>query len=284
MPLLFKAKTKEGYILKIVSDLLQNNIKTACIKIDKNGIYLTQMDNYRTILINLKLSSENFCIYKFKSEQKLILGLNLLHLYRMLKNIKKKDSVELFIDSDNTSELGIKVIPKENNRVTTSFIKIQDIQLIEIDIPDGYSNSIMVSSSEFQKMAKDICSISDKVTVTPKKFQIRFKCDDNVVLKRYIDFGECEKSDDDDDKEDGENDVNSSSSEYKNLYNQNFKTETLYKICKISGLSDNLQIFTKKDLPILFKSYIGNLGKIFIYIKSIDQIETENKLEISNII
>jgi proliferating cell nuclear antigen PCNA len=283
MPLLFKAKTKEGYILKIVSDLLQNNIKTACIKIDKNGIYLTQMDNYRTILINLKLSSENFCIYKFKSEQKLILGLNLLHLYRMLKNIKKKDSVELFIDSENTSELGIKVIPKENNRVTTSFIKIQDIQLIEIDIPDGYSNSIIVSSSEFQKMAKDICSISDKVTVIPKKFQIRFKCDDNVVLKRYIDFGECEKSDDDNNEE-GDDDVNSNSSEYKNLYNQNFKTETLYKICKISGLSDNLQIFTKKDLPILFKSYIGHLGKIFIYIKSIDQIETENKLEISNIV
>ena len=49
MSVLFKAKTKEGYILKIVSDLLQNNIKTACIKIDKDGIYLTQMDNYRTI-------------------------------------------------------------------------------------------------------------------------------------------------------------------------------------------------------------------------------------------
>ena len=283
MSVLFKAKTKEGYILKIVSDLLQNNIKTACIKIDKDGIYLTQMDNYRTILINLKLSSENFCIYKFKSDKKLILGLNLLHLYRMLKNIKKKDSVELFIQSDNPSELGIKVIPKENNRVTTSFIKIQDIQLIDIDIPDGYSNSIMVSSSEFQKMAKDICSISDKVTVIPKKFQIRFKCDDNVVLKRYIDFGECQKSDDEDDNN-NEGDVNSSSSEHKNLYNQIFKTETLYKICKISGLSDNLQIFTKKELPILFKSYIGNLGKIFIYIKSLEQIDNENKLEISNII
>ena len=278
MSVLFKAKTKEGYILKIVSDLLQNNIKTACIKIDKDGIYLTQMDNYRTILIHFKLNSENFCVYKFKSEKKLILGLNLIHLYRMLKNIKKKDSVELFIDSKNTSELGIKVIPKENNRVTTSFIKIQDIQLIDIDIPDGYSNSIIVSSSEFQKMSKDICSISDNVTITSKKFQIRFNCDDNVVLKRYIDFGECENSDDDDNKDD------SSLSDSKILYDQNFKTETLYKICKVSGLSDNLQIFTKKDLPILFKSYIGNLGKIYIFIKSLNQIKDENKLEISNII
>ena len=68
------------------------------------------------------------------------------------------------------------------------------------------------------------------------------------------------------------------------LYDQNFKTETLYKICKVSGLSDNLQIFTKKDLPILFKSYIGNLGKIYIFIKSLNQIKDENKLEISNII
>jgi proliferating cell nuclear antigen len=274
MSVLFKAKTKEGYILKIVSDLLQNNIKTACIKIDKDGIYLTQMDNYRTILIHFKLNSENFCIYKFKSDKKIILGLNLIHLYRMLKNIKKKDSVELFINSDNPSELGIKVIPKENNRVTTSFIKIQDIQLIDIDIPEGYTNSITVSSSEYQKMSKDISSISDNVNIISKKFQIRFNCDDNVVLKRYIDFGECGNSED--------NDIDSSDS--KILYNEKFKTETLYKISKVSGLSDNLQIFTQKDIPILFKSYIGNLGKIYLYIKSVDQINNENKLEISNII
>ena len=180
----------------------------------------------------------------------------------------------MFINSDNPSELGIKVIPKENNRVTTSFIKIQDIQLIDIDIPEGYTNSITVSSSEYQKMSKDISSISDNVNIISKKFQIRFNCDDNVVLKRYIDFGECENSEDKD----------SDSSDSKILYNQKFKTETLYKISKVSGLSDNLQIFTQKDIPILFKSYIGNLGKIYIYIKSVDQINDENKLEISNII
>ena len=48
----------------------------------------------------------------------------------MLKSIKKKDSIVLFIDDDKDDMLGIKVIPPENNRITVSYIKIQSIQRI----------------------------------------------------------------------------------------------------------------------------------------------------------
>ena len=55
---------------------------------------------------------------------------------------------------------------------------------------------------------------------------------------------------DDSSDDEGEND------EFKEYYD----TEQLYRIIKISGICTQLQIYTKNNLPLLFKSNIGNLG------------------------
>ena len=82
-------------------------------------------------MIDLFLDAENFSIYKFKSDHSLYLGINLSHFHKMLRSIKKKDSLILFIKEDAPNNLGIKVIPKENNRITTSYIKVQSIQNLD---------------------------------------------------------------------------------------------------------------------------------------------------------
>ena len=69
MTVLFKAKTQEAYVIKILAELLSNNIKTGCFVIDENGIYLCMMDSHKTILIDLVLKAENFSIYKFNSKK-----------------------------------------------------------------------------------------------------------------------------------------------------------------------------------------------------------------------
>ncbi len=122
---IFKAQTNEGYTIKVLSDLLQNNIKTACLIINGQGIKLTMYDSHRRVCFEFILYAENFQIYKFRSETPLYLGINLCHFYKMIKSIKKKDSIILFINEDQQDDLGIRVIPKENNRVTTSFIKMK---------------------------------------------------------------------------------------------------------------------------------------------------------------
>ena len=59
------------------------------------------------------------------------------------------------IDDEFPNNLCIKVTPKENNRTTTSTVKIQSIQNLEIDLPTGYSNPISISSINYQKMLKE---------------------------------------------------------------------------------------------------------------------------------
>lgn len=267
MTVIFKAKTHCAYTIKILAELLQNNIKTACFEIDESGIKLCMMDHHRTILIEITLDSENFTLYKFKAKEKLFLGINLNHFHKMLKSIKKKDSMQLFINDDAPNDLGIKVIPKENNRITTSFVTIQEIQTIDIDVPEGYGKPIIVPSSEYQKMCKDMAHIGSGINIVAKNFHIKFRCNAGGVMKRNVEFGEMGDSDEEEEEE-------------KNIveYNQDFDTDQLSRITKMAGLSSNIHIYPKKGKPLLFKSSIGSLGKISIYIKSKDLIEKENSV------
>jgi len=263
MTIIFKAKTHCAYTIKILAELLQNNIKTACFEIDESGIKLSMMDHHGTILIQLSLESENFTLYKFKLKEKKFLGINLNHFHRMLKSIKKKDSMQLFIDNDKPNDLGIKVIPKENNRITTSFVKIQEKQNISIEVPTGYGKPIIVPSTEYQKMCKGMAHIGKTIHVTAKDFHIKFVCNAGGIMERHVDFGEMGDSDDEDEDD--------TTVEYKD----DFDTEQLSRITKMAGLANNMQIYPKRKKPLLFKSAVGSLGKISIYIKSKEQIEKD---------
>lgn len=267
MAIVFRCKTNDAYVLKILCELLQNNIRKACFELSAEGIKLCMADSYHQILINLELQSENFSVYKFRQEKRYI-GINLIHLHKMLKTIKKKDSITLFIDDSEPNDLWIKVFPKENNgRVTESSVKIQSMQYIDTEFPTGYGKPVIVPSSEYQKMTKEINNVGTTITVYSKGFFIKFLSDPGSAYKKNVTLGEVE--DDDSEEEDVPEDINDE-------YRQEFKTEMLNRIAKIAGLSTNMQIFPKEGLPLMFKSSVGNLGKISIYVKSKEQIEAEN--------
>jgi proliferating cell nuclear antigen PCNA len=267
MPTTFKCKTGEAYHIKILAELLTNNLKTGCFEVGNDSINLRMFDHHRKTLVDLTLLAENFSMYKFRSEDKFCMGLNLNHFHKMLKSVKKKDSLELFISSDECTDLGIKTIPKENTRITTSGIKIQTIQNLDIDIPGGYGKPVIVPSSEFQKMCKDLSSIgSTNINVVARNFHIEFIADADGILKRKVVFGEQNEPDDDNDSEDDNNE-----------YNATFATDQLIRITKLAGLSGNMQIFpATENLPLLFRSSVGSLGKISIYVKSKELVDAES--------
>ena len=248
---LFYCKTPEGYIIKILAELLQNNIKNGCFLISPAGVMFRMTDSNRKTLIDLEMQSDNFTQYKFKSADVMSIGLNFSHLYKMVKTVKKKDSIILFIEEGKETDLGIKVITKEKSRVTTSSVKIQNLQSLDIEMPSGYQDSIIVPSNEYMKMVKDLNNMgghSLSIATTPNT--INFSCQSNGVYSRNITFGEADVED----------------SEFK-ATSQEFEMEQLSRIAKVAGLSTQLHICQMEGMPIQFKSNVGNLGKICIYVK-----------------
>jgi hypothetical protein len=266
MTIIFKANSPDAYHIKILIELLSCNIKTGCFEIDAKGMYLCMMDQHRKILLDVVLNADDFSLYKFNSE-KMYLGINLNHLHKLTRSIKKKDKLELFIDDDFPTELNIKVIPKENDRSTVSTVKIQNIQNLVVDRPTGYGKPITVISSHYSKMCKELNTIgSSLLEVSAKKYNICFYCNQGGILKRKVNFGHVEED---------ESDVIN-----KGDYFQEFYTEQLCRISKIAGLSNNIKIYPGK--PLKFNSNIGTLGKIDIYIKSKEQIQSEVTIDPDN--
>lgn len=261
MAIIFRAKTSQAYCWKLLAILFQNNIRTACFEITTDGIKLRMMDTHRYVLIDMDLQAENFDKFTYSRETPFFIGINMPHFHKMLKCIKKKDAIDFYVDDDTPDDLNIKVIPpKDNNRVTISTIKIQNIQNIRVDVPQNYKKPIIVMSSEYSKMCKDLVNIGPIISVIHKGNSIRFSCDAGSVYKRQVLFG-----DDDNDETDGTEE-----------FRQEFDAEKLTKITNISGLSNNIQIFAKDGCPLLFRSSVGSLGKLSIYIKSKDMIANDS--------
>lgn len=251
----FECRTSEGHIFKTLSELLNNNVKNGCFEIDSTGIRFRMTDSNKRILIDLTMNADRFIYYRFDYKEKIFVGLNLTHLYRMLKSVKKKDAINLRITEDRPSDLQITIVPKEKTRVSTSIIKIQTIQNLDIDTPEGYLNPVIIVGNDYQKMTKDMAKIGSQLTISSKRYSMKFSCNSNGVYSREEVFGE----DDFESEEVG----------------QEFDIEQIMRISKIAGLSTNLQVYQKQDLPILFQSNIGSLGQISIYVKCKSQIQDE---------
>ena len=79
---LFKCKTNEAYVLKILMELLHHTVKLACFQICPSGIYLRMMDSNQKLLIDCVLRAENFSLFYFNplvENQTINIGINLNH-------------------------------------------------------------------------------------------------------------------------------------------------------------------------------------------------------------
>lgn len=259
----FRCRTVEAFKKKILIDILTSSLRTAYFKVSRNGIDMRAIDDNHNKAFVIHEDVENFTIYKFRpdieenydNECELDIGVTLSHFHKILKSIKKKDILELFIKKDSPCDLGIKTIPNmsDNLRTTTSYITIQNFPNLDIELPTGYKKHLLIQSTEFQKMCKEIRNIgSNTVKVMSKAFFISFSCDADNVLKREVEFGDKDESDDEDTE----------------IYSQTFSIEDFLSIQKIAGICDDIQIFPMTGLPLLFKANIGIKSYISIYIWS----------------
>lgn len=259
---LFKARTVEAHITKSLAEVLQNILTDVCFLFDKDGITLLTVDNKKPphLLVHLTMNGETYDEYY--CPKPIHVGINLQHLYKMLKSIKKKDSVMLFINKNTPGLLGITTIQADTGQPVTSHIKIQKLAQVATSIPENYGHPIHIPTSTFQKMCKDMQSISSKIKVYAKGNHLRFSCEVEGMYTREVPFGDV--------------DEDSEEEEYEDI----FHTKSLSQLIKVSGLNQRIQVYippTRSELEIPLKISIntGQLGKLEIYIKSVAQIDSE---------
>jgi hypothetical protein len=262
---IFRLSTKEGYTFKVITELLKNRIKNCNFIIDKKGIFSKTSDSKNYNLIVLKLYAKNM---KYICAQQVIAGLNMGHLQKNLKSLKKKDGLLLYIDSKSPNSIIINPIKPDFSGSTKNTLKIISLPIQDCEEPDGYNedDEIPIFSKDFQKMIKEVGAINSKTI----NIQRRGK-----VLRFFTEFGDLYNAesflgDDDGNYQENFNNL------YEN-YNSNFQITDITQLSKVSGLSTIVNINANKNLPIRITMNLGSIGKIILYTKSKEIIESEEK-------
>lgn len=265
---LFRAKTTtEALRLKILFKLISTNIRNANFLIDSKGIHLrtTEIDEnskritasvnriIARIFINLDLDAENFNCYEFNSPEPLYVGLNMGTLFTLVKSAKKNHVIEMYIEEKNPLDFCIHTVNMNN----ISKMKIQYLQVTDVDIEDNHTQSFTVNSSNFQNNLKELVNLRSNISIRTFGKTLQLYCNKGELMTKEVYFGESEPAD-------------------KCDFDRTFAMEQLNCISKICGLSSEMKIFV--GTPVMFQSQVGNLGVIQIYVKSKEEREEQSRL------
>lgn len=229
----FSAKVSKGYIPKVVFDAMATNLSRIIIQLTKRGIYIRMADRDEITLArsmwNIEWERKKFAEYKCVKDETIIV--NAKHLQKMLKNVKKKESITFYITKDKPDLLFIVVEPTTGqtgcSRVKAETVKlgIQRVKTVAPDLPDNYidsdgktcsayGNPIVINAVDFQKIKKltGVCKTSILVTIQKDNY-LQFQSGDETVMGLDLEFGELTENPNEDSDEDNEDEEDESEDE-----------------------------------------------------------------------
>ena len=247
-------KTVQIAPFRILMCALKDILLETNIVFTKQGIKIINMDKTHTILVHLFLKSENFEFYECKKD-KIIVGVNILHLFKLITTIDNDDTLTIYIENDDyndgiVTELGLKF---ENGNIKQS--KIQKLKLIEpeqdeLEIPDvKFSSVINMPSNDFQKIIRDLANISEKIEIKSVEDELIFKCVGQFAK------AEIRRS---------ENNANMQMLNKQNnkIIQGEYSLKNLVYFIKCTNLCNQIEIYLENNRPLIVKYNVASLGEI----------------------
>lgn len=266
MAYLLQIRTQESYSFKILAELLQNCLKEAAFIVDSKGFHLSCVDGKSemgTMCINMHLDANNFRTFHC-SRENFVLGLNLLHFYRMLKSIKKKEilTLEIFEDTPQDLYIIVNLMGELHAGAMRSKIKVSNVEPQNVCAEEEYGKPIVCPAKEFSKL-RCFHRVDNVITMRFTTKWVKFKCNNGELLSREVFYGEK-----DTEKTDNEE-----------IHTQTYDADTILRLVKIAGLSTNIQIYAAPDIPLKVQMNVGSLGTLKIMLKSLEQLDRESSNE-----
>ncbi|CAD6579047.1 MAG: proliferating cell nuclear antigen [Tremellales sp. Tagirdzhanova-0007] len=175
---MLEARVKQASVLKKLLDAIKELVTDGNLDCTDEGIALQAMDNSHVALVSLKLIAEQFESYR--CDRNMPLGVNLTSLTKILKCAKDNDVVTLKA-ADDADSLGMVFESPKEDRVGEYEMKLMDIDQEHLGIPDTqYDATITMSSSEFQRICRDLAALGESVKIEASKEGVRFSSEGEV--------------------------------------------------------------------------------------------------------
>jgi proliferating cell nuclear antigen len=230
--------------------LLETNIT-----FQQDGIRIINMDKSHTILVHLFLNAENFEHY-FCRFPKIVIGVNMFHLFKLINTIDNDDTLTIYIEKSHYNDgiinfLGLKF---ENGNIKQC--KIQHLRLIEpddeeLEVPDvKFSSIINLPSTDFQKIVRDLSSLSDRLEIKTVGDELIFSLS-GPFAKVQIRRSECDGNMEYIQKQ-----------EFSKVIQGEFPLKYLSYFIKCTNLCNSIELMLENDLPLVVKYNVASLGEI----------------------
>ena len=166
--------TVQASAFRILIEALKEILTDANFEFDEYGLKIVAMDSTHTVLVHLRLNSDN--LEKYYCKNKLLLGINLLNFYKLMKIMGNNDILKLYVTEDNTCVLNIEIENIEKNSITKFKLNLMDLNNKEIEVPSPeFESVITMPSIDFQKICRDMSNISEEMEIKVGN-QLIFSC------------------------------------------------------------------------------------------------------------
>lgn len=242
-------KTIQSSAFKILIEALKEILTDTCLEIDENGIKIVAMDTSHIVLVHLRLDASKFEYYH--CEKKMVIGVNMLNLHKLIKTINSNDTLSLYIDSTDLNHLGIRIENSDKNSKTIYKLNLLDLdsQSISID-PVEFNSVITLPATDFQKIIRDMNNLSDFVEIRNINKQLIFSCKGDFCNQETV------ISD------------NDSSVQHITLKSSNeivqgfFHLRYMVMFTKCTNLCSTVELYMKNDYPLIVKYDVASLGDL----------------------
>jgi len=212
------------------------------------GLKVMAVNKTQTILIHLKLDADRFDYY-YCARKKLVIGINMLNFYRLIKTMSNFDTLTLAVDDEDINKLIIKLENGDKNCVSTYKLNLMDLDIEDIEVePAKFPYSINMLSADFHKICKDMHNIAEKIEIKCTSKKIYFTCKGEMAsLETEL----------------GETANGLSIDVYKDEIVQGlFELKNLVLFTKCTNLCHTVTLFIKNDYPLIIKYSVAALGEI----------------------
>ena len=245
-------KTVQIAPFRTLMTALKDIILETNITFQKDGLRIVNMDKSHTILVHLHLLSKNFEYYECKKD-KIVVGVNMFHLFKLINTIDTDETLSIYIEKDDYNDGIVENIVLKFENKQKEQCKIQKLKLIEpdheeLDIPDvKFSSIINLPSNDFQKIIRDLNSISDKLEIKSVKNQLIFKCRGSFASAEIIR---------------SESDGMGFIQKHNKVIQGEFSLKNLNYFIKCTNLCNQIEMYMENNLPLIIKYNVASLGEI----------------------
>lgn len=246
-------RSVQGSAFKSLFEVLREVLHDVNLTFDDQGMKIMTVDGSRVALVFARLNAESFEQYHCVGT--LNLGINLAHLHKLIKSSSNHDTITLYVLRHNTEELGIEVAQPEKRSVSRFQLKLLDVDVENITIPDAEFQSVITLPSQyFARLCKDVSAISDTITITSRASQL--------IISAKGDFASQETIIDQNTGSGAAPSISSSSSEPAEEVSGTYLIKYILLFNKAAALSSTLELYLKQGWPLISCYKVASLGEL----------------------